>query len=75
MANSDRLTCSSVSDRLDIGIGSEPFAIMCYVLDLESYDMVLGMQWLESLGPILWDFSSHTMAFVRRGKHVLWQGT
>jgi hypothetical protein len=27
---------------------------------------------LESLGPILCDFTKHTMAFVRNGHHVLW---
>lgn len=75
VANGDRLTCSGVSDHLDIGIGGEPFSITCYGLDLGSHDMVLGVQWLESLGPILWDFSSRTMVFIRRGKRVLWQGT
>jgi hypothetical protein len=27
---------------------------------------------LESLGPILWDFTKRTMAFVCIGHHVLW---
>jgi hypothetical protein len=33
-------------------IGGEPFSIDFYNLDLDSY-MVLGAQWLESMGPIL----------------------
>jgi hypothetical protein len=33
--------------------------------------MVLGIQWLESLGPNLWDFKKRTMAFVRDGQQVL----
>jgi hypothetical protein len=36
--------------------------------------MVLGVQWLSTLGPILWDFAKHTMAFMRAGKRVLWRG-
>jgi hypothetical protein len=32
--------------------------------------MVLGIQWLESLGPILWDFRNRTMAFVWNGHRV-----
>jgi hypothetical protein len=33
--------------------------------------MVLGVQSLKSLGPILWDFEGHTMAFVRNGHPIL----
>ena len=36
--------------------------------------MVLGVQWLGTLGPILWDFAKQTMAFKRSGKCVLWRG-
>ena len=36
--------------------------------------MVLGVQWLGTLGPILWDFAKQTMAFKRSGKRVLWRG-
>jgi hypothetical protein len=34
--------------------------------------MVLGVQWLESLGPLLWDFDRRTMAFVCDGHRILW---
>jgi hypothetical protein len=34
--------------------------------------MVLGVQLLESLGPILWDFSRCTLTFVCDGHHVVW---
>jgi hypothetical protein len=34
--------------------------------------MVLGVQWLESLGLVLWDFGRQTMAFVCNGRHVIW---
>jgi hypothetical protein len=58
-----------------IAIGDELFTIACYGLSLSSYEMVLQVQWLESLGPILWDFTSHTMAFVQDGHHVIWSAT
>jgi hypothetical protein len=53
-------------------IGSELFHLDCYRLALGSYDMVLGVHWLESLGPILWDFGKCTISFVRDGHGVLW---
>jgi hypothetical protein len=34
--------------------------------------MVLGIQWLESLGPLLWDFERHTMAFIHDGHRIMW---
>ena len=37
--------------------------------------MVLGVQWLGTLGPILWDFAKHTLCFTRSGKRVSWIGT
>ena len=43
-------------------------------LPLGEYDMVLGVQWLSTMGPILWDFAKHTMAFKRGAKRVLWRG-
>jgi hypothetical protein len=44
----------------------------CHELALGSFNMVLSVQWLESLGLILWDFGSCTLAFVRNGHRILW---
>jgi hypothetical protein len=41
-------------------------------LALGSFDMVLDVEWLEALGPILWDFGSRTMGFVCNGHRILW---
>jgi hypothetical protein len=57
---------------LSISIDGEVFVIDCYGLALGGYDMVLGLQWLKSLGPILWDFGRCTMAFIHNGHCVLW---
>ncbi|WVZ89535.1 hypothetical protein U9M48_035919 [Paspalum notatum var. saurae] len=51
-----------------------PRHIDFYALPLNSYDMILGVHWLRMLGPIQWDFSQHTMCFVRRGKQIKWTG-
>jgi hypothetical protein len=44
------------NDNKEITVHSGHFWIDCYDLPLGSYDMVLGVRCLESLGPILWDF-------------------
>jgi hypothetical protein len=70
--NGDRLTSPGYCRRLPIFIHDECFFIDYYGLALGSYDMVLGVQWLESLSPIPWDFSQRTLAFVCDGHHVVW---
>jgi hypothetical protein len=42
----------------------------CYALPLEGFDVILGVQWLKSLGPIMWDFAALTTDFVREGRSV-----
>jgi hypothetical protein len=72
MANRDRLTSLGSCTDLRIQIEGESFVINCYGLALRSFDMVLSIQWLNSLGPILCDFARRTMAFVRHGHQVRW---
>jgi hypothetical protein len=74
-ANGDQVHSSGCCKGLQMVIGDKPFLIDCYSLDLGSYDMVLRVQWLESLGPILWAFGQRTLTFVRNGHRVLWTMT
>jgi hypothetical protein len=75
VANGDCISSLGGYHDVAISIGDEVFIIDCYGLALGAYDMVLGVEWLKSLGQILWDFGCRIMAFVRNGHHVLWQIT
>jgi hypothetical protein len=75
VANGDRLSSSSYCHAMHIVVHREHFYIDYYGLTLGSYDMVLGVQWLESLGPILWDFHHGTLAFIHEGRRVRWMAT
>jgi hypothetical protein len=72
VVNADRVTSLGCCCNMTMTIGGEVFVIDCYSLSLGAYYMVMGVQWLESLGSILWDFGRRTMAFVRNGHRVLW---
>jgi hypothetical protein len=72
ITNGDRVGRPGCYCALVITIDDEQFSIDCYGLALGSYDMVLSVQWLESLGPILWDLHNRTMAFVRNGHRMRW---
>jgi hypothetical protein len=74
-ANGDILTSPGCCRAMQMSVHGEVFHIDCCSISLGSYDMVLGVQWLESLGPILWDFSKGTIAFIRNGHLIIWSVT
>lgn len=44
------------------------------MLPLNGFDVVLGLNWLQTLGSILWDFKSMRMLFVSKEQRVTLQG-
>jgi hypothetical protein len=63
VANGDSVTSSGVYPKLRVAIAEELFDITCYGLPLASFDIVLDVQWLRSLGPILWNFEALSKEF------------
>ncbi|GAU25035.1 hypothetical protein TSUD_155090 [Trifolium subterraneum] len=45
------------------------------VLPLVCCDLILGIQWLKSLGPILWDFEKLQMEFSTQGRRFVLRGS
>jgi hypothetical protein len=75
VANGDRLTCHGVARQVPIVIGDEPFSIEWVGIDLGYYDFILGVDFLSTLGPILWDLDVLTLIFWREeGRRVQWMG-
>jgi hypothetical protein len=72
VTNGDRLTTLGCCHAVLMSVHGELFHIDYYGLTLGSYDMVLIVQWLEALGPILWDFSRDMLAFICNGRRVIW---
>ena len=63
VANGDRLRCHGLARNMPITIGDEHFTITCVGIDLGCFDFILGVDFLRTLGPILWDFDALTMNF------------
>jgi hypothetical protein len=74
VANDARLQSPGICPATTVDIHGEQFAIDCYALALEGFDVVLGVQWLKTLGPITWDFEALSMAFWYKGRALLWHG-
>jgi hypothetical protein len=74
VANGDHLRCEGIAHNVPISIGGEAFSITCVSLDLGCFDFILGVDYLRTLGPLLWDFEAMTLAFWHKGHRVLWKG-
>ena len=74
VTNGDRVRSPGVCLATEVLIYEEPFSIDCVALDLGGFDLVLGVQWLRSLGPIVWDFDALSIAFWYRGRAHSWTG-
>lgn len=74
VANGDCVISVGLCRAMTIRIDHEEFTLDCYAMPLNGFDVILGVQWLGTLGPITWDFSNMTMSFARQGQHVTWTG-
>ena len=53
VANGDRVPCEGVARGVSLAIGTEEFTISCYGISLGGFDLILGVEFLRTLGPIL----------------------
>jgi predicted aspartyl protease len=68
VANGDRVRSPGMCLATEVLIHKEPISIDCVAIDLGGFDLVLGIQWLRTLGPIVWDFEAPSMAFWYQGR-------
>jgi hypothetical protein len=67
VANGDRLPCESIARDVPIVIEGAVFSVTCAGIDLGDFDFILGVDFLCTLGPILWDLDAMTMSFLHQG--------
>jgi hypothetical protein len=72
VANGERILCPGVIRQAPLIIAGEKFLVDLFVMPLAGYDLVLGTQWLVTLGRVVWDFTARTMSFTRQGRAVCW---
>lgn len=63
MGNGQHLACSSWCPRVILTIQDLTCDVDLYVLPIAGANIVLGVQWLKTLGPVLTDYSLMTMKF------------
>ena len=63
VADGNNLLCHSVCKKFTWSVAGHEFTTEVMLIPLGSCDMVLGIQWLSTLGTIAWDFKHLTMNF------------
>ena len=63
MANGEKVACPGVLRQAPVTINGKEFCVDLFVMPLAGYDVVLGTEWMATLGPIVWDFAARTMTF------------
>ncbi|XP_061347852.1 uncharacterized protein LOC133293322 [Gastrolobium bilobum] len=74
VGNGDALRCHAFCPAASLLLQSHVFVVDLYVLDLKGADVVLGVQWLATLGPIVTDYSKMTMTFQHLATTVILHG-
>jgi hypothetical protein len=74
VTNGDKVPCAAVAQGILMLIGREEFPITCFSIGLGGFDLVLGADYLRTLGTILLDLDSLCMVFQWQGRWVFWRG-
>lgn len=64
VADGNHIPCQHVVKKFCWKLGGSTFTVDTLLIELGSCDMVLGIQWLSTLGNISWDFQRLVMEFV-----------
>lgn len=63
VASGEKLPSPGKCNNVKLLLQRFPIVVDFYLLPLEGYDVVLGTQWLRTLGLIVWVFSQVQMSF------------
>ncbi|KAH1250154.1 hypothetical protein GmHk_05G013373 [Glycine max] len=74
VGNGHQLECNTICEEIPVTIQAHNFHVDLYVLPISGANVVLGVQWLKSLGPVLTDYNTLLMKFFHNGGLITLQG-
>jgi hypothetical protein len=74
IANGGSMKCGGRCENACLQIGDYHLKCHMFAIDMGGCDIVLGAEWLRTLGPILMDFKELTMQFDKEGHQYKFQG-
>ncbi|XP_022041343.1 uncharacterized protein LOC110943921 [Helianthus annuus] len=75
VADGNKVECVNVCKDFQWVMQGNWFTTDMLVIDLNNYDIVLGIQWLETLNDIIWNFKNLTRKFTVAGQEFELRGT
>lgn len=74
VGNGEALVCTHVSRQTQLEIHGSVFSIDLHILPIHGPDVILGIEWLESLGKVSVDFAGKVLEFTHMNKPVTIRG-
>jgi hypothetical protein len=74
IANGGSMKCGGCCENVCLQIGDYHLKFHMFSIDMSGCDIMLGAEWLRTLGPILMDFQNLTMQFDQGGHQYKFQG-
>ncbi|MCH81146.1 hypothetical protein A2U01_0001927 [Trifolium medium] len=75
VGNGEHLHCTGLCADIPINVNKHTFNVSLYVLPIQGADVVLGVQWLQTLGPFVSDFTIPSMQFYHQDSLLTITGT
>jgi hypothetical protein len=72
MANGDCLRCAGIARHVPISIVGYEYTITYVGIDLGCFDFIPSVDFLRTLGDIMWNLETMTIAFQRGACRVVW---
>ncbi|XP_028216783.1 uncharacterized protein LOC114398871 [Glycine soja] len=74
VGNGQHLQCHTTCNSTTLVLQHHSFTVDLYVLPIAGANIILGVQWLQSLGPVLTDYTKLTMQFFHDDRLVELRG-
>ncbi|KAM0057208.1 putative nucleotidyltransferase, Ribonuclease H [Helianthus debilis subsp. tardiflorus] len=74
VGSGERLPCTGVAKQVELVIQGSSVLIDFFVLPLQGWDMVLGVSWLSTLGPVVTNYATALFEFQLGATRVTWKG-
>ncbi|KAL4377959.1 hypothetical protein GQ457_02G031060 [Hibiscus cannabinus] len=74
VGNGQRLQNEDCARDVTVSVQGTELVTIFYILPLEGAEVVLGVVWMATLGPVTMDFSKLTFEFTQGKLHHCWQG-
>ncbi|XP_042019131.1 uncharacterized protein LOC121766977 [Salvia splendens] len=74
VGNRAALLCTHVAKQTKLKVQGSEFVVDLHILPIHGPDVILGMDWLESLGTISADFTRKTLEFNHKGQPFILRG-